>query len=155
MPRPPKSPISPSRATTSVNGSASRETARPAVSRAEIEAALGYIQRHACDGLTPARVVMETQQVSLATFSRHFVAATGLTLQAAIRQRQLEEARRLLLRTELTPPYIAEHCGFRDLRSMASAFTAAGCEVPHALQSPNGTSTHPASPRKPNGKPRK
>jgi AraC-like DNA-binding protein len=154
MPRPRKAHNSQSSATTSVNGSAAREKARPAVSRAEIDVALGHIQRHACDGLTPGRVVMETQQVSLATFSKHFLAATGLTLRAAIRQRQLEEARRLLLRTELTPPFIAEHCGFRDLRSMASAFTEAGCEVPHAVRSPNGSSSPPSTPRKPPGRQR-
>jgi AraC-like DNA-binding protein len=111
--------------------------ARPAVSRAEIDAALGYIQRHACAVASPASVVKETQAVSLGTFSRHFRAATGLTLRAAIRQRQLEEARRLLLRTELTPLFIAEHCGFRDLGSAARAFVAAGSKVPQALLPPH------------------
>ena len=147
MPRPPKALTSRSRATTTGKGG----VLRTAVSCAEIEAALGYIQRHACDGVTAEQVVMETQQVSLAAFSRHFLAATGLTLWAAIRQRQLEEARRLLLRTELSPQFIAEHSGFRDLRSAARAFRAAGCEVPHALRLPDGTSHRAASAGKPSG----
>jgi len=134
MPRPPK-------ALTSRNATTTRKgvVARATVNRAEIEAALGYIHRHACDGVTAGQVVMVTQQVSLATFSRHFLAVTGLTLQAAIRQRQLEEARRLVLRTELSPQYIAEHCGFHDLRAAARAFTAAGCEVPQALRVPKSS----------------
>ena len=62
------------------------------------------------------------------------MAATGLTLRAAIRQCQLEEVRRLLLRTELTPEFIAGQCGFRGLREANRAFLDAGCEVPHALR---------------------
>jgi AraC-like DNA-binding protein len=113
------------------------KAARPAITRAEIDATLGYIQRHACDGVSPATVVKETTQaVPLGTFSRQFRAATGLTLRAAIRQRQVEEARRLLLRTELTPQYIAEYCGFRDVRSAAHAFLATGGVVPHRLLPP-------------------
>ena len=107
---------------------------RPVVGRADIGTALSYISRHACEGLTPARVVKETQQVSLPRFSRSFLAATGLTLRAAIRQCQLEEVRRLLLRTELTPDFIAGQCGFRGLREATRAFLDAGCEVPHALR---------------------
>ncbi len=111
---------------------------RPVPTRAEIEASLGYIQRHACDGVSPYTVIRETQTgLSLGSFSRHFRAATGLTLRAALRQRQLEEARRLLLRTELSPEFIAEHCGFRDLPAAVRAFRAAGSEVPQALLQPD------------------
>ena len=117
-----------------VNG---RKVSRPDLTRAEIEAALGYIQRHACDGLSPAMVVKELHAGGpLGAFSRQFRAATGLTLRSAIRQRQVEEARRLLLRTELTPQYIAEYCGFRDVHAAAGAFRAAGGEVPHRLLAP-------------------
>ncbi|WP_265594196.1 AraC family transcriptional regulator [Haloferula sp. BvORR071] len=112
------------------------KAARPIVTRAEIAATLGYIQRHACDGVSPATVVKETQSVPLGTFSRHFRAATGLTLRGALRQRQVEEARRMLLRTELSPQYIAEYCSFRDVHAAARAFLAAGSEVPHALLTP-------------------
>ena len=107
---------------------------RPMVTHADIETALGYISRHACDTLTAARVVTETQRVSLATFSRYFRDVTGLTLNAAIRQRQLEEFRRLLLRTELSAQYIAEHCGFRNVKAAAQAFVASGSGVPVALR---------------------
>lgn len=114
-----------------------RRAARPSLTRAEIEATLGFIQRHACDGVSPASVVREMQQsLPLGTFSRHFRAATGLSLRAALRHRQVEEVRRLLLRTELTPRYIAEYCGFPDVRTAARAFIASGCEVPHALLPP-------------------
>jgi len=118
------------------NQASARKAARPVITRAEIEATLGYIQRHACDGVGPAAVVKETASVPLGTFSRQFRAATGLTLRAALRQRQVEEARRLLLRTELSPQYIAEYCGFRDVRSAARAFLATGGEVPHGLLPP-------------------
>jgi transcriptional regulator GlxA family with amidase domain len=116
---------------------------RPVVTCADIETALAYISRHACDNLTAARVAMETQQVSLATFSRHFRAATGLTLKDAIRQRQLEEVRRLLLRTELSAEYIAAHCGFRDARAAARAFVATGSDVPVALRRAGGKNGPP------------
>ena len=136
MPRP--SPSDPGKRARAATNGQSPASPRPAVALADIETALGYIHRHACEGLTPERTVKETQRVSVATFSRHFRAATGLTLRAAIRQRQVEEVRHLLLRTELTPQFIAEHCGFRDLKSAARAFTAAGSEVPHALRSLGG-----------------
>lgn len=140
MPMPPE-PI-PQGGLNTTNG----EAVRPVVASADIDAAMGYIERHACDRLTPGRVVAETQRVTLETFQRDFLAATGLTLQSAIRLRQLDEVRRLLLRTELSPQFIAEQCGFPDIGSAANAFTAAGCEVPHALRGPM-PSTAPISSR--------
>ena len=123
------------------------EPTRPVVSRSDIDVAMGYIERHACEGLTPFRVVAETQTVPLVTFHGHFLAATGLTLQAAIRMRQLEEMRRLLLRTELSLPFIAEQCGFPDVRAAADAFREAACEVPHALREPNPATVSKLSPQ--------
>ncbi|MEO6476466.1 AraC family transcriptional regulator [Luteolibacter sp.] len=123
------------------HGPAVGKAARSIVSRTDIDVALGYIERHACDGLTPMRVVAETQKITLEMFHPHFLAATGLTLEAAIRLRQLNEVRRLILRTELSPQFIAEQCGFPDIRSAARAFTAAGCEVPHVLRESTPSST--------------
>jgi LacI family transcriptional regulator len=90
----------------------------------DIAAALEYIAQHACHGVSVEQVMKETQHVSYATFHNHFHAATGQTPGEAIRQRQVEEARRLLGTTELSMTAIAENCGFCDSSSFARGFRA-------------------------------
>jgi LacI family transcriptional regulator len=91
----------------------------------DIAAAVGYINQHACEGLSVERIVKETQQVTKPVFVRRFRAATGQTPRAAILDRQLDEARRLLAGTELSLAFIAEHSGFRKLAALERAFQAA------------------------------
>jgi LacI family transcriptional regulator len=92
----------------------------------DLAAALEYINQHACHGISVEQLMKETQNVSKVTFHKHFLAATGQTPGDAIQQRQLEEARRLLGKTELSITAIAENCGFDNSSNFARRF--------HALQ---------------------
>jgi len=95
---------------------------------------VGYINQHACEGLSVERVVKETQRVPKPVFIRRFRAATGQTPRAAILRRQLDEARRLLAGTELSLAFIAEHCGFRKLEALERALHAADGQTATAFR---------------------
>lgn len=88
----------------------------------DIAGAVDYINRHACNGLTVERLLLETQRVSKMTFHKHFVAAIGRTPGEAIRQRQFAEARRLLTQTKLAITLVAEQSGFGSSSDFARAF---------------------------------
>jgi LacI family transcriptional regulator len=100
----------------------------------DVAAAMEYISEHACQGLTVAQLVQETQHVSRSSFQKHFQAAIGQTPHAAIRRRQFEEARRLLATTELSMSLIAEQCGFGSSNEFARAFRAAHGQSPSAYR---------------------
>ena len=91
----------------------------------DIAAAMEYINQHACRGISVSQLIEETQHVSRWTFQKHFQAATGRTAGDVIRQRQFQEARRLLRTTELSITLIAEQCGFSASNEFARAFRAA------------------------------
>jgi AraC-like DNA-binding protein len=80
----------------------------------DIDAALGYIDRYACDALKVNSLLSETQSVSRVTFHKHFVQATGVTPAQAIQQRRMGEARRLLTESQMSPSSIAGLCGYTD-----------------------------------------
>ncbi|MCX6926773.1 MAG: AraC family transcriptional regulator, partial [Verrucomicrobia bacterium] len=83
-----------------------------------IVAAVSYINQHACEGLGVDQVMKETQRVAKPVFILRFRASTGQTPRAAILRRQLDGARRLLVGTELSLVFIAEHCGFGTLKAL-------------------------------------
>jgi transcriptional regulator GlxA family with amidase domain len=101
---------------------------------ANIAAALNYIHNYACEGLSLRRLVQETQRVPAAVFVKQFKKATGQTPNQAIRRRQLESARRLLDRTELSLGFITEHCGFQSVNALGRAFKAAEGALPAAFR---------------------
>jgi len=88
----------------------------------DIAAALEYINRHACHGLSVAQLVAATQKVCGKTFHTHFKVATGVTPGEAIQRRQFEEARRLLLGTRLAVTVVARKCGFGGSSDFARRF---------------------------------
>jgi len=90
----------------------------------DIGAALEYISRHGRRGVSVEQVIKETQHVSKVTFHKNFKAATGRTPGEAIQQRQMEEAQRLLAKTQLSVTTIAENCGFCDSSTFAHRFRA-------------------------------
>jgi LacI family transcriptional regulator len=100
----------------------------------DIAAAMEYINQHACQGISVAKLIEETQHVSRWTFQKHFQAATGHTAGDVIRQRQFQEARRLLRTTELSITLIAEHAGFSASNEFARAFRAAERKSPSAYR---------------------
>lgn len=88
----------------------------------DIAAALDFIHQHACGGLSVARLLAATQQVSSKTFHTHFKAATGQTPGEAILSRQLEEAQRMLAQTELSITLVAEQSGFGSSSDFSRRF---------------------------------
>ena len=77
-----------------------------------VQRALAYIHGNACLGIGPDDVAMHTR-VSRRLLDMRFREMTGTTLNAAIRDRQLEEVCRRLKRTTETIDSIAIDCGFR------------------------------------------
>jgi len=100
----------------------------------DIAAAMEYINQHACEGISVGQLIQETQHVSRWTFQKHFQAATGQTARDVIRQRQFQEARRLLRTTELSITLIAEQCGFSASNEFARAFRAMETKSPSAYR---------------------
>jgi len=77
-----------------------------------VQRALAYIHGNACLGIGPDDVALHTR-VSRRLLDMRFGEMTGTTLNAAIRNRQLEEVCRRLKRSTDTIDAIALACGFR------------------------------------------
>jgi AraC-like DNA-binding protein len=91
----------------------------------DIASALTCIQEHACRGITVGEVIRQTQRVSRVTFHRRFLETVGQTPAQAIRERQLQEVRRLLASTELPITMVSELCGFSSAKVFARSFREA------------------------------
>jgi LacI family transcriptional regulator len=93
----------------------------------DIAGALQHIREFATQGLTVERLIRETQRVSSVTFYHHFLESSGKTPVAAIRDRKLEEVRRLLINTDLPLEMVAELSGFSSAGILSRIFrTQAG-----------------------------
>lgn len=90
----------------------------------DISGAMEYIQAKATSGIAVKQLIKETQRVSDPTFYSHFREATGKSPAQAIRDRQLEEARRLLTTTQLSVTMISQLAGFSSSNIMARHFHA-------------------------------
>jgi LacI family transcriptional regulator len=91
----------------------------------DIAAALECIQEQACRGISVQDVIHQTQRVSRVTFHKRFQEIAGKTPAEAIRERQLQEVRRLLTSTELPVTMISDLSGFSSPKVLARAFRAA------------------------------
>jgi LacI family transcriptional regulator len=91
----------------------------------DISGALECIEEQACRGVTVREVIQQTQRVSRVTFHRHFLEIVGKTPAQAIRERQLQEVRRLLTGTELPVAMISDLCGFSSPKVLARLFRLA------------------------------
>jgi LacI family transcriptional regulator len=100
----------------------------------DIGAALAYIQANATRGISVDQIIQETQRVSAPTFHSHFREATGKSPAQAIRNRQLDEVRRLLTSTELPLDMISDLCGFSSSNAMARKFRAAEFMTPKSYR---------------------
>jgi len=96
----------------------------------DIAGALSCIHDNACRGITVKQVIRQTQRVSHVTFHRRFQEVVGKTPAEAIRERKLQEVRRLLTATELPVAMIADLCGFRTPKELARSFRAAENTTP-------------------------
>ena len=91
----------------------------------DIAGALKYINENACRGITVAQVIAETQSVSKPTFHRRFQETVGKSPAEAIRDRKLDEVRRLLISTELPLTMVSDLSGFTSAMVLSQIFRAA------------------------------
>lgn len=91
----------------------------------DVDSAMDFIFRHACEGIRVNDVISHTQGVSRMTFHKHFVEAAGKTPGEAIKERRLSEARRLLAETALSTGAVAGMCGFLDYMHFYRVFRSA------------------------------
>jgi LacI family transcriptional regulator len=88
----------------------------------DIAGALKCIDQNACRGITVRQVIKETQSVSKPTFHRRFQEVVGKSPAEVIRDRKLEEVRRLLTTTELSLTMVSELAGFSSLAFLSKTF---------------------------------
>ena len=105
----------------------------------DIAAALACIRDHACRGLTVREIIRQTQRVSRVTFHRRFLETVGKTPAQAIRERQLEEVRRLLQHTELPVAMVSDLAGFSSPKVLARRFRAAENSTPREYRRRHST----------------
>lgn len=86
-----------------------------------VQGALAYIARNACDGIDPAAVAHHLR-VSRRLLDLRFREMAGTSVNAAIRERQLAEVRRLLARTRDPIEKITEDCGFGSANYLKALF---------------------------------
>ena len=96
----------------------------------DIAAALQCIRENACRGLTVKQLIRQTQCVSRATFYRSFHQAVRKSPAEAIRERKLDEVRRLLASTELPLSVVSDLCGFSSPKVLARLFRAEAGTTP-------------------------
>ncbi len=89
----------------------------------EVAEAIGFIRKHACDGLSVDEVCRELA-LSRSTLQRRFRAALGRTLHDEIVRVRLKLARELLVETEMPIAKIAERCGFGHQEYLGAVFRA-------------------------------
>lgn len=92
-----------------------RQSTRPRInSGCDIDAAMDFMDLHACEGIKVNDVISHTQGVSRVTFHKRFFERTGKTPGHALLDRKLYEARRLLRESEISAGAIAAMCGYQD-----------------------------------------
>jgi AraC-like DNA-binding protein len=96
----------------------------------DIAAALQCISDNACRGITVAQVIRQTQRVSKVTFHRRFQELVGKSPAEAIRDRKLEEVRRLLSSTDLPLTMVSDLAGFSSSKVLARVFRIAQKTTP-------------------------
>ena len=98
-----------------------RSTNVVAVNDAEVAAALVFIREHACEAIRVTDVVASVQ-VSRSTLEARFRMAMGRTIHSEIQRVQIEQARRLIVSTDLPLKQIAATVGFVHVHYMSTVF---------------------------------
>jgi len=114
----------------------------------DISGALEWIRTNATSGLSVAQLMRQTQRVSRVTFHKRFLEAVGKTPAEAIRDRKLEEARRLLASTELPIEMVCDLCGFSSARVMARVFRSVERSTPRDYRRQHQSGSRRKTPRK-------
>lgn len=94
------------------------------VQACDIDRAVEFIDRHACEGIKVQDVMSHTQNVSRVTFHKRFLEQTGLTPAQMILEKKMGEAKRLLSETEISPGSVAGMCGYCDYIHFYRTFCA-------------------------------
>ena len=96
----------------------------------DITGALQCITENACRGISVGQLIKQTQRVSKVTFHRRFQEAVGKSPAEAIRDRKLEEVRRLLKFTDLPLTMVSDLSGFSSSKVLARVFKTAEGSTP-------------------------
>ena len=96
-----------------------------------VQKALDYIDANACSGATLDDVVRHCRH-SRTLVTMRFRQMTGKSVVEAIRNRRLDEARRLLRETSLPAEEIASLCGYESASTLSRAFAKATGLTPGA-----------------------
>ncbi len=94
------------------------------VEDAQVAKAMSFIREHACNGIKVPHVVAAVA-ASRSGLEARFKTALGRTLHTAIRDVQLERAKRLFTETNLAAKEIAASTGFKSVQHMSSLFKGA------------------------------
>jgi LacI family transcriptional regulator len=98
-----------------------------AIDEPKVAKAMAFIQEHALEGIKVPDVV-EAAAVSRSGLETRFAKTLGYTIRTAIRQVQLERARRLISDTNVPLKQVASDTGFRSVQHMTTLFGKAfGC----------------------------
>ena len=113
----------------------------------DISGAMECIRTNATRGLSVEQLMHQTQRVSRVTFHKRFLEVVGKTPAEAIRDRKLEEARRLLGGTELPIDMVSDLCGFSSARVMARVFRSVEQSAPRDYRRLQQTGARQKTPR--------
>jgi LacI family transcriptional regulator len=114
----------------------------------DISGAMECIRTNATRGLSVEQLMRQTQRVSRVTFHKRFLEVVGKTPAEAIRDRKLEEARRLLGGTELPIDMVSDLCGFSSARVMARVFRSVVSSTPRDYRRLHQSGSRRATPRR-------
>jgi LacI family transcriptional regulator len=92
-----------------------------AIDEPKVAKAMTFIQEHALEGIKVPDVV-EAAAVSRSGLETRFAKTLGYTIRTAIRQVQLERARRLISDTNVPLKQVASDAGFRSVQHMTTLF---------------------------------
>jgi LacI family transcriptional regulator len=92
-----------------------------AIDEPKVAKAMAFIQEHAFEGIKVPDVV-EAAAVSRSGLETRFAKTLGYTIRTAIRQVQLERARRLISGTNVPLKQVAADTGFRSVQHMTTLF---------------------------------
>jgi len=100
---------------------------------ADIAAAIAFIHREACNGITIDDVVRNVN-LSRRTLERRFVEIVGRTPGDEIRKVRIDSAKRAIERSHLPLSDVAARCGFSCISSLSHSFRLATGMSPQAYR---------------------
>lgn len=98
-----------------------------------VAAAVTYIRKHACDGMSVAQVA-EAVGVARTTLDNHFRQEAGRTVHAEILRVQLNSAKMLLATTTMSLDEVAKRCGFCNAQYLSTVFRRSCGHTPRAYR---------------------